>query len=94
MKIALLFTSKPGMKVSRPRCFVRSWEEEEEPPPDLYAECDSEETARAVQQVLKERYEVHPIESDEKAYGRLKRLKPHLVFHMAEMRGELIPYES
>lgn len=94
MKIALLFASKPGREVSRPRCFDRSWEEEEDPPPDLYAECDPEETIRAVQQVLKELYEVHPIESDEKAYDQLKRLKPQLVFHMAKMRGELIPYES
>jgi D-alanine-D-alanine ligase len=62
------------------------WDEEEEPPspPDLLAECDSDETIAAVEQVLRERHQVSRIESDEKAYARLKRLRPHLVFNMSE----------
>jgi D-alanine-D-alanine ligase len=59
-------------------------DEEDEPPPDLLAECDSDETILAIQQVLHERYQVFPIEADDKAYARLKRLKPHLVFNFAE----------
>jgi D-alanine-D-alanine ligase len=61
-------------------------EEEDEPPlpPDLLAECDSDETIAAVEQALQERYQVFRIEADEKAYARLKRLRPHLVFNIAE----------
>jgi D-alanine-D-alanine ligase len=62
----------------------RDEEDEPPPPPDLLAECDSDETIAAVEQVLQERYQVIRIEADEKAYGRLKRLRPHLVFNIAE----------
>jgi D-alanine-D-alanine ligase len=85
MKIALLYSSKTGMEASlgkRPGNEKR--DEEDEPPPDLLAECDSDETILAIQQVLQERYQVFPIEADDKAYTRLKRLKPHLVFNVAE----------
>jgi len=50
----------------------------------MLAECDSDETIAAIQQTLQERYQVFLIESDEKAYARLKRLRPHLVFNVAE----------
>ena len=85
MKIALLYSSKTGMEASlgkRPGSEKR--DEEDEPPPDLLAECDSDETILAIQQALQERYQVFPIEADDKAYTRLKRLKPHLVFNVAE----------
>ncbi len=85
MKIALLYSSKTGMEASlgkRPGNEKR--DEEDEPPPDLLAECDSDETIQAIQQVLQERYQVFPIEADDKAYARLKRLRPHLVFNFAE----------
>jgi D-alanine-D-alanine ligase len=85
MKIALLYSSKTGMEASlgkRPRNEKR--DEEDEPPSDLLAECDSDETILAIQQVLQERYQVFPIEADDKAFARLKRLKPHLVFNIAE----------
>jgi D-alanine-D-alanine ligase len=62
----------------------RDEEDEPPPPPDLLAECDSDETIAAVERALQERYQVFRIESDEKAYARLKRLKPHLVFNIAE----------
>ena len=87
MKIALLCSSKSGMEASlgqRPLNEKDKRDEEEEPPPDMLAECDSDETIDAVQQVLQERYQVFRIESDDKAYARLKRLKPHLVFNIAE----------
>ena len=85
MKIALLYSSKEGMEASlgkRPAGDKR--DEEDEPPPDLLAECDSRETIQAIQEVLQERYQVFPIEADDKAYARLKRLRPHLVFNFAE----------
>ena len=49
MKIALLCSSKAGMEASlgqRPSNDKR--DEEEEPPPDMLAECDSDETIDAV----------------------------------------------
>ncbi len=83
MKIALLYSSKRGMEEAlshRPS----DTEEDEPPPTDLLAECDSDETIDAVAAVLRERHQVFPIEADDKAYGRLRRLRPHLVFNMAE----------
>lgn len=59
-------------------------EEEDEPPLDLYAECDSDETISAVRQALEEKYEVVPVESDDRAFERLKKTKPDLVFNIAE----------
>jgi D-alanine-D-alanine ligase len=60
--------------------------EEDEPPlpHDMLAECDSDETIAAVGHALQEKHQVVFIESDDKAFGRLKRQRPHLVFNMAE----------
>jgi D-alanine-D-alanine ligase len=86
MKVALLCSSKSGMEATLFHRPEERWEEEEEPPspPDLLAECDSDDTIEAVERVLQERHQVFRVESDEKAYARLKRLKPHLVFNIAE----------
>ncbi len=85
MKIALLYSSKAGMEASLGRGHSNDKkEEEDEPPLDLLAECDSDETIAAIQHSLQERHQVFLIESDEKAYARLKRLRPHLVFNVAE----------
>ncbi len=59
-------------------------EEDEEPPPDLLAECDSDETISAVQRALAERHQVVLIESDEYAFHHLQESRPDLVFNMAE----------
>jgi len=85
MKIALLFSSKTGMAasfLSKRSDDVR--EEEDDPPPDLLAECDSDETIQAIRESLEEKFRVFPIESDDKAFGRLRRLRPDLVFNIAE----------
>jgi len=85
MKIALLYRAKPGMEatfLSRRPYDVR--EEEDDPPPDLLAECDSDETIQAIREALEERFLVFPIESDDQAYDRLRRLQPDLVFNIAE----------
>jgi len=86
MKVALLCSSKAGMEATLFRRPDERHDEEDEPPspPDLLAECDSDETIEAVERVLQERYQVFRIEADEKAYARLKRLRPHLVFNIAE----------
>lgn len=59
-------------------------DEDSEPPPDLLAECDSEDTIAAVGHILEERHRVYYIESDQKAYTRLRRLNPDLVFNISE----------
>lgn len=90
MKIAMLYSSKAGMEASllHRRESIDPPEEEEEPPLDMLAECDSDETIQAVAQALGRRHQVIPIEADEKAYGRLRRVRPQLVFNIAErLRG-------
>ncbi|MEN6310523.1 MAG: D-alanine--D-alanine ligase [Acidobacteriota bacterium] len=86
MKVALLCSSKSGMEATLFRRPDERRDEEDEPPlpPDLLAECDSDQTISAVEGVLRERHQVFRVESDEKAYARLKRLRPHLVFNMSE----------
>jgi D-alanine-D-alanine ligase len=86
MKIALLYSSKAGMEATLGNRAAEPKDEEDEPPlpDDMLAECDSDETIAAVGQALLERHQVVFIESDDKAYGRLKRQRPHLVFNIAE----------
>jgi D-alanine-D-alanine ligase len=82
MKIALLYSSKSEEEAAlaaRPPAA-----EGDEPPLDRFAECDTDETIGAVAAALRERHQVVPIEADEKAYGRLRRAKPALVFNIAE----------
>ncbi len=86
MRVALLYSSKNGMAESLVSSkSAETWkEEEDEPPPDMLAECDSDETIQAIGRALSEKHEVFPIESDEQAYDHLRRLKPDLVFNIAE----------
>lgn len=85
MKIALLFSSKAGMADSLKRPYPEDKStEDEEPPPDFLAECDSDETIKAVADALRSRHEVIPIESDDRAYERLRDARPDLVFNIAE----------
>ncbi|HBG46908.1 MAG TPA: D-alanine--D-alanine ligase [Deltaproteobacteria bacterium] len=54
-------------------------------PSDFYAECDEPETIQAVRDALAERHEeVAMVEADEDAFEKLRRLKPDIVFNMAE----------
>ena len=85
MKVALLYSSKQGMaQALNSYLFDEKIDEGEEPPPDLLAECDSDETIKAVEQALERFHQVIPIEADEYAYIRLLEEKPDLVFNMAE----------
>ena len=86
MKIALLYSSKAGMEAiarSSDAATKRGTRRT-----NLHSICllSATPTRRslAIQQILQERYQVFLIESDDKAYARLKRLKPHLVFNFAE----------
>jgi len=58
--------------------------EKTKPPPDIFAECDSQETIDAIAESLRERFTVYPIESDEFAFDNLRRVKPDLVFNISE----------
>ncbi len=59
-------------------------------PEDFYIEFDEEETVNAIADALeKGGCSVAKIEADEEAYGKLKSLKPNIVFNIAEgIRGE------
>ena len=85
MKIALVYSSKEGMSRSDEcgsKCHPDS--DNGEPPPDLYAECDSDATINAVMASLEENHHVFPIESDKWAFECLKKVRPDLVFNIAE----------
>jgi len=59
-------------------------------PEDFFAEFDDEETVDAIAKALmKGGSSVTKIEADERAYGKLRRLEPDIVFNIAEgLRGE------
>jgi len=59
-------------------------------PEDFYAEFDDEETVDAIAKALRRgRCGVEKIEADEEAYAKLVKLKPDIVFNIAEgLRGE------
>jgi len=85
MRVALVFSSKNGMaEWLRLKKNGEVREEDGEPPPDMFAECDSDETIRAIIHSLEERHQVIPVEADRDAYGRLRETKPDLVFNIAE----------
>jgi D-alanine-D-alanine ligase len=84
MKIAFLFSSKNGVASSLNQRHFEEMREEEDPPPDWLAECDSDETILAIERALGEKHDVFPIEADEQAYFRLEEIKPDLVFNIAE----------
>jgi D-alanine-D-alanine ligase len=84
MKIAFLFSSKNGVASSLNQRRIEEKREEDDPPLEWLAECDSDETILAIERALGEKYDVFPIEADENAYRRLQELKPDLVFNIAE----------
>jgi D-alanine-D-alanine ligase len=65
-------------------CFNRKKERDDSVPADFYAECDDEETLEAVRSALARRHRVSPVEADEDAFEKLRRLRPDIVFNMAE----------
>ena len=59
-------------------------------PEDFYVEFDDEETVDSIAEALTVNgCEVYKVEADDRAYSRLRRLKPDIVFNIAEgFRGE------
>jgi len=84
MRIAFLYSSKNGTASSLQSTRYEETHEEDDPPPDFLAECDSDETIEAIGRALGERHEIVPIEADEDAYLHIKELRPDLVFNIAE----------
>ena len=84
MRIAFLYSSKNGMASSLQSRRYEETHEEDDPPLDLLAECDSDETIEAIGRALGERHEIVLIEADDEAYLHLKKLRPDLVFNIAE----------
>ena len=86
MKIALLYSSKAGMEASLGQRHAATKRGTRRT--NLHSICslNAIPTRRSppFSRALQERYQVFLIESDDKAYARLKRLKPHLVFNVAE----------
>lgn len=84
LHVALVFTSKQkAQEVS----VVRRPDEllvDDDEPPDLLAEYDAEETISAVEAALSQRYRVTRVEGDTRAYERLRKLHPDLVFNISE----------
>ncbi|MFA5043450.1 MAG: D-alanine--D-alanine ligase [Kiritimatiellia bacterium] len=85
LHVALVFTSKKKAHevsvVRRPGEVVTGDDDE---PPDLLAEYDTEETISAVESALSRRYRVSRVEGDVRAYERLRKLHPDLVFNISE----------
>jgi D-alanine-D-alanine ligase len=65
-------------------CFNRKRDLDGAVPPDFYAECDDDETIEAVRSALARHNRVTPIEGDEKAFEKFRRLRPDIVFNIAE----------
>jgi D-alanine-D-alanine ligase len=65
-------------------CFNRKRDLDPSLPPDFYAECDDDETIEAVRSALGSRHQVTPIEGDEEAFETFRRLRPDMVFNIAE----------
>lgn len=51
---------------------------------DRFAEWDDQETISAVREALARSYRVVPIEANERAFEKFRRLRPHIVFNIAE----------
>jgi D-alanine-D-alanine ligase len=84
LRIAFVYTSKSGMEKSLKCSAIPGMSGDSEVPPDLLAECDSDETIQAVHQSIAEKYQVVPVESDENAFQNLERAHPDLVFNISE----------
>jgi len=84
MKIAVTYSSKNGL-LQEYRNRFSECREEWQMPEDLLAEGDSVETIRAVIGALTQAgHHVRGVEADDSAMQRLKRIRPDLVFNIAE----------
>jgi D-alanine-D-alanine ligase len=65
-------------------CFNLKRPMEESSSEDLYAEWDDEETIAAVRSALSRKHLVIPVEGNEEAFEKFRKLRPDIVFNMAE----------
>jgi D-alanine-D-alanine ligase len=65
-------------------CFNLKKFQGESSPDDIYAEWDDEETIGAVRSALARNHRVIPIEADEEAFEKFRKVRPDIVFNMAE----------
>ena len=65
-------------------CFNLKKSQGESSPDDIYAEWDDEETIGAVRSALARNHRVLPIEADEEAFEKFRKVRPDIVFNMAE----------
>lgn len=86
MKIAVTYSSKDGLRNEYNKLIKESCEQEDEPPPtDFFAEGDTPETINALLDALrKSGREVSGVEVDSDAIVNLQKIKPHIVFNIAE----------
>ncbi|GAB4366334.1 MAG: ATP-grasp domain-containing protein [Calditrichia bacterium] len=84
MKIAVTYSSKKGLLEEYKRRF-RISSQASDIPTDFFAEGDSPETIKAVMEALRHGgHNVTGIEADDLAFQNLKKLRPELVFNLAE----------
>ncbi len=87
LHVALLCSSKQAIQQAAAACLPKEVLADEDEPPDLWAEYDTEETLAAVELALSQRYRVTRIEGDASAYARLLAIRPDLIFNICEGFG-------
>ena len=65
-------------------CFNLKKAADKSTPQDLYVEWDDEETIEAVRSALADNHEVISIEGDEESFEKFQKVRPEIVFNMAE----------
>ncbi|PIS27691.1 MAG: D-alanine--D-alanine ligase [Candidatus Marinimicrobia bacterium CG08_land_8_20_14_0_20_45_22] len=96
MKIAVTYSTKKGLGKEYTKRFVSDLDDEDIPP-DLFAEGDSLRTIHSIINSFKENgHEVVGFESDDSVMRRLEKARPQLVFNVAEglfgdMRESYVP---
>jgi D-alanine-D-alanine ligase len=87
MRIAVAYSSKLGLQKEYGKNVSEDLPDQEEEPPslDFFAEGDSEETINAVMNALRSKgHDVCGVEADDKAPENLSRIRPDIVFNIAE----------
>lgn len=87
MRIAVAHSSKTGLQKEYRKNAGEELplQDDEPPPPDFFAEGDSEETINAVMNALRSKgHEVCGVEADDKAPENLSKIRPDIVFNIAE----------
>ncbi len=84
LRVALVYSSKQRAQEVLVARRPDEGAADDDEPPDLLAEYDTEETIAAVEAALARRYRVMRVEGDATALARLAELRPDLVFNIAE----------